>query len=102
MLQSCDGAHRIFPAWPKALAARFDGFRAEGAFLVSASWANGQVTSLAILSEKGAACKLYPLCPNGFRVADAAGKEIPTAPDAFGRIEFPTSPGMTYRVSPLY
>ena len=40
--------------------------------------------------------------PNGFRVSDAAGKEIPTTLDAFGRVEFPTSPGTEYRLSPLY
>jgi len=102
MLQSWDGALRIFPAWPKNLDARFSGFRAEGAFLVSAAWSAGRVTSLEIRSEQGAACALYPLCPKGFRVADATGKEIPAAADAFGRTTFPTSPGMTYRVSPLY
>ena len=43
MLQSWDGALRIFPAWPRTVDARFENFRAEGAFLVSASWSQGQV-----------------------------------------------------------
>ena len=41
MLQSWDGALRIFPAWPRAVDARFENFRAEGAFLVSAAWSQG-------------------------------------------------------------
>ena len=65
MLQSWDGALRIFPAWPGTVDARFENFRAEGAFLVSASWSQGQVQSLEILSERGARCQLYSPWPGG-------------------------------------
>jgi hypothetical protein len=102
MLQSWDGALRVFPAWPKGLAARFDGFRAEGAFRVSASWADGQVKSLTVWSEKGAPCKIYPPCQKGIRVADSSGNEIPVAHDGYGRAEFATTPGCEYRLTCLY
>jgi len=102
MLQSWDGALRVFPAWPKGLEARFDGFRAEGAFLVSAYWADGQVRSLKIRSEKGAPCRIYPPRPDGIRVIDAANKEIPVTKDAYGRAEFATVPAGEYHVTFSY
>lgn len=98
MLQSWDGALRIFPAWPKNLDARFESFRAEGAFLVSAVWSQGRVTSLSISSEKGSPCRVYSPWPQGFRVTDVSGKEIVQTHDVFGRPEFATQPGMKYRL----
>ena len=53
MLQSFGGVLRLFPAWPREVAASFTTFRTEGAFLVSASWAEGSVASAEIRSEKG-------------------------------------------------
>ena len=102
MLQSWDGALRIFPAWPKELAARFDNFRAEGAFLVSASWADGRVQSVIVRSEKGSPCKLYPPCPKGIRVVESSGKEIPLSQDVYGRTEFATVSGGVYRITSPY
>ena len=102
MLQSWDGALRIFPAWPKEVAARFDTFRAEGAFLVSASWVQGQVKSLTILSEKGTPCRIYPLSPGGIRVVDSSNKEVSVGSDPYGRAEFATQPGKKYHVRFLY
>jgi hypothetical protein len=102
MLQSWDGALRVFPAWPKGLAARFNKFRAEGAFLVSASWEEGQVKSLTIFSEKGSPCKLYPPSVNGIRVVDASGKEVPVTQDSYGRAEFSTVSAGVYRVTFRY
>ncbi len=98
MLQSWDGALRIFPAWPKSLDARFDNFRAEGAFLVSAAWSQGQVNELTIRSEQGAPCRIYSPWPRGIRVIDSAGHEIAVTADAYGRPEFATQPGTQYRV----
>jgi hypothetical protein len=100
MLQSWDGTLRIFPTWPKKLDARFENFRAEGAFLVSAAWAQGQVAELAIRSERGAPCRIYSPWPRGIRVTDSGGREIAAKADAYGRPEFATQPGMQYRVQP--
>ena len=100
MLQSWDGALRIFPAWPKNLDARFESFRAEGAFLVSAAWSQGQVAELSVRSERGATCRIYSPWPRGIRVSDSAGREIAAGADPYGRPEFATQPGMQYKVQP--
>ena len=99
MLQSWDGALRIFPAWPRALDASFGTFRAEGAFLVSASWSRGAVTSLEVRSEKGGRCRLYPPWPGGIIVADGEGRPVEAAADAWERTGFDTRPGGFYRIS---
>jgi len=101
MLQSWDGALRIFPAWPDHLAARFDDFRAEGAFLVSGSWAAGKVTGLKIVSEQGEDCFLYSPWKSGVAVFDSAGQRVPTKLDSDGRVGFATGRGGTYRLEAL-
>jgi hypothetical protein len=98
MLQSWDGALRVFPAWPKNLDARFENFRAEGAFLVTAAWSQGQVTSLLVHSENGTPCTLYSPWPKGIRVTDATGNEVATTSDPYGRPTFPTRPTVEYRL----
>jgi hypothetical protein len=100
MLQSWDGGLRIFPAWPKTIDASFQTLRAEGAFLVTAAHSGGHITSLEILSERGAACRLYPPWPGAIRVRDAAGRSVPLGTDRFGRLQFATQPGQRYLVSP--
>ena len=98
IMQSWDGALRIFPAWPKNIDARFENFRAEGAFLVSAAWSKGRVTTLSLHSEKGSPCRVYSPWPKGFQVTDVSGKEIALTADPYGRPEFATQPGMEYRL----
>ena len=100
MLQSWDGALRVFPAWPRALEARFETLRAEGAFLVTASWSGGRVTSLEVHSEKGATCCLYSPWPSGIQVVDEAGRPVAVAADPYGRPSFPTRAGGNYTVKP--
>jgi hypothetical protein len=101
MLQSWDGALRVFPAWPRGIDAQFKGLRAEGAFLVSAAWLQGRVTALSVRSEKGNPCKLYSPWVNGFRVIDRSAKEVKVGQDVFGRPEFATQSNMEYRIEPL-
>jgi hypothetical protein len=100
MLQSWDGALRVFPAWPRAVDARFEDFRAEGAFLVSAAWSGGRVQSLDIVSERGAGCRLYPPWPEGVQVLNEAGQTVECQAGEYGRISFATRPGGRYRASP--
>lgn len=100
MLQSWDGALRVFPAWPKGLDARFQDFRAEGAFLVSAAWSQGRVASLEIVSEKGAPCRLYSPWSGGVKVSDQNGRAIAVTVDTFGRPEFATRPAVRYTLAP--
>ncbi|MCR4413337.1 MAG: GH116 family glycosyl-hydrolase [Thermoguttaceae bacterium] len=100
MLQSWDGALRIFPAWPRTVDARFENFRAEGAFLVSAAWSKGRVQSLDIVSQRGARCRLYSPWPEGAKVTDDAGSQVTCGADAYGRLEFATEAGKRYRLFP--
>ena len=54
LLQSHTGIVKIFPAIPKNWKnVRFENLRAQGAFLVSATMQNGQVSYVKIVSEKG-------------------------------------------------
>ncbi len=58
LLQSHDGTLRLFPNWPSDRRAEFRTLRAVGAFLVSASLANGTVEWVEIGSEAGATLRL--------------------------------------------
>ena len=84
LLQSWDGAIRIFPRWPSQIDVGFRDFRAEGAFLVSASMENDKVTRFRIKSLKGGVCRVHGV----WTVTDSAGRLITTERDAFGRLTF--------------
>ncbi len=99
MLQSWDGALRIFPAWPKDLDARFENFRAEGAFLVTAAWAKGRVDTLRILSEKGGECRLYAPWSAGIRVQDGKANTVIAAREGTV-LRFQTEPSVGYEITP--
>jgi len=101
LLQSFGGVLRIFPAWPLDEATEFRTFRAEGAFLVSASWSQGQVQSLEIFSEHGARCQMYSPWPNGLAVLDGTGQLVKCTTDQFGRIGFPTQASAKYQLRPV-
>ncbi len=53
LMQSYAGEVRFFPNWPDSLDASFRTLRAAGAFLVSAEYRDGAVTTIEITSEKG-------------------------------------------------
>lgn len=60
LLQSHTGIIRVFPALPEYWQnASFRNMRAMGAFLVSASYKDGAVERISILSEKGGTMKLF-------------------------------------------
>ena len=58
LLQSHQDVIHIFPDWPKDKDARFDKFRAHGAFLVTAAFEDGGVRRVRIVSERGTPCTL--------------------------------------------
>ncbi len=98
MLRSWDGALGVFPAWPRGLDASFETFRAEGAFLVSAAWSKGEVTSLEIRSERGGRCRLYPPWAGGIRAVDEGGREVEVTAEPWGRAGFDARSGGAYRI----
>jgi len=58
LMQSWEGVIRLFPAWPVRVDASFTTFRAEGAFLVSASLKGGVIKGVSIFSEAGGPCSI--------------------------------------------
>jgi len=100
MLQSWDGVIRLFPAWPKDRNGRFETLRAEGAFLVSAAWREGQVESLSILSERGKRCRVASPWPGGLEVVDSSGRPVGTTVESENIACFDTEPGGQYELRP--
>lgn len=101
MLQSWGGILRIFPAWPTDIEASFRTFRTEGAFLVSASWADGEVTSAEIFSEVGGRCRLYTPWAEGMTVTDVTdnNQQVTVVAEQEGVVHFETQSGHTYKLS---
>ena len=93
-MTSWDGAIRLFPRWLKDRDVAFTRWRAEGAFLVSATQKRGHVTRFEIESEKGADCLVW----GDWSVLDAQGAPVATDHDEFGRLRFRTVPDGRYRL----
>jgi hypothetical protein len=105
LLQSYGGVLRVFPCWPAEVAAGFTTFRAEGAFLVSASWKDGRVTALEILSEKGGPCRVVAPWSEGLRVETVSAESVEVTPVgvkpwAEGILLFETAAKTRYRLRP--
>jgi hypothetical protein len=98
MLQSWDGAIRVFSCWPDDLPASFTTLRAEGAFLVSAAWRDGQVQSLAIESERGKRCRIVNPWDDQVTVTITDGKTVETTVEEDNVICFDTTAGLKYEV----
>jgi len=91
LMQSYDGTIRLFPNWPMERPAAFRTLRAVGAFLVSASCANGQVNGVEILSEAGSPLRVLNPWKSGAEVLSGSVKR--TVEAEF--IELATTPGET-------
>lgn len=100
MLQSWDGILRVFPAWPRDLDARIENLRAEGAFLVSATWNKGKVTSFEVFSERGQPCRVYVPWETGMQVVDSTARIVNVIPQPEGFVTFATRPGIRYTLQP--
>lgn len=94
LLQSWDGAIRIFPRWKMDVDIGFRDFRAEGAFLVSAALEKGTITRFRIKSLMGEDCLVH----GDWIVTDARGAVIGQTRDKFGRIRFKTVKGARYEL----
>lgn len=76
LMQSYEGVIRLFPCWNKKNDASFENLRADGAFLVSASLSNGEISSVKIKSLKGRPCTVC--CENVTSIkSEKDNKEIP-------------------------
>lgn len=98
-LQSHTGVLRVFPAVDRDYTGRFEDYRAEGAFSVSAEMENGRITRLEIRSLAGKPCRLARPWTGEVRVREAVTqKEVP-AQATDQQVVFETQPGTTYNVT---
>lgn len=102
LMQSWSGVIELFPGWPRHLDAAFETLRAEGAFLVTAAWQGGRVTSVEIISEAGAACALRNPWPGRAVMIHEVetGTAHPIQEEEGGSFCFPTRSGHRYRLIP--
>lgn len=98
MLQSYGGVVRIFPQWPAKVPASFENLRAEGAFLVSARWAEGAVAEASLRSEKGGPCEVFSPWREGLTAVTTDGKPVPVEKLEGGVFRFQTEAGGTYKL----
>jgi uncharacterized protein (TIGR02145 family) len=97
MLQSQEGFLRLFPAWPKKQA-KLVRLRAQGAFLVSSELANGEVSYVEIISEKGKDCSVRNPWPGkSVSVTDSNRLQVEYS-TAGDKITFSTQPGKSYTI----
>jgi hypothetical protein len=96
LMQSYNGTIRLFPNWPLDRPAAFTTLRAVGAFLVSASCANGEISQVEILSEAGSALRMMNPWKAGARVITGAGETVMKGE----KIETPTKAGETVFLLP--
>jgi alpha-L-fucosidase 2 len=96
LLQSQGEVMRLFPAWPRDMAARFRGLPARGGFLVSAQWHPQRGLSADITSVAGEPCRIR--WPQDQLPSVTLGGQ-PTSVRREGRdIVFDTDPGAHYRL----
>ena len=89
-LQSHQGVVRVFPDWDPRMDCSYENLRADGAFLVSATYKNGGARSARIVSEKG--MPLRVVFPAAAFTAEINGKPASlTAQDLYKGIN--TAPG---------
>jgi hypothetical protein len=100
LLQSYGGVLRLFPCWPASHQASFTTLRAEGALLVSAGIAGGQVSEVEVRSERGAPCRFYSPWPGRPKVTDGDGREVALSGPQDGIWRFETVAGGVYRLGP--
>jgi hypothetical protein len=93
LLQSVDNKIRLFPCWPADQDAAFSRMRAQGGFIVSASFKNGKVESASI--ESVANKQLVLLSP--WKTMRVNGRPVEIGKDGLVRID--TRPGDVLEIS---
>jgi hypothetical protein len=89
---------RLFPVWPRDRDASFYQIRVEGAFLVSAKLAGGEVGGVTVLSEQGRDLHLLnPWKGRKIKVKSTDGEQLYEGE----RVRITTGKGVTYRLTPV-
>ena len=89
---------RLFPAWPKAVDARFANLRQFGAFLVASELKGGVVQYVKITSERGRDCTLVNPWPGKAVIVYRDGKKVQTLKG--DRLVMKTEAGATVVLGP--
>ncbi|HOF39951.1 MAG TPA: hypothetical protein PLD73_07740 [Candidatus Hydrogenedentes bacterium] len=95
LLQSVGDVLRLFPAWPGHRAARFTRLRAQGGFLVSAVFEDGQTRDLTIESTVGGVLRIQAPWPKTDALTDAGWSLCD--PDERGIVQINTMSGQILR-----
>ena len=99
LIQSYDGIINLFPNWDMSVDASFSTLRTQGAFLISASVKDGEVSPVTCLSERGnTLCLDNPWEVDNVTVTPSNGSPF-TVIASNGQIHFNTIPGVTYTIS---
>jgi len=99
LMQSHDSFIRLLPALPEEWKdGEFDGLCARGGFELGFAWSDGKVTHARVLSKAGEVCRIKPGW-NAKVTCDGADVQTVASPD--GVVQFPTTRGKTYLLSPL-
>jgi alpha-L-fucosidase 2 len=98
LIQSHTGEIELLPALPSNwLNGNIKGLCARGAFDVDIQWQDGKLVSAKLLSKKGTTCLLRTSIPLN---VTSNGKKITTTQPDEGLIQFNTTSGRTYQLSP--
>lgn len=99
LMQCYDGTIRLFPNWNTDVPARFHTLRAQGAFLISASAADGVVGDVEVMSERGGTCAMINPWNTETVSITSSGRTFRVKTDNSGIIRFDTKPGDTYIIT---
>ena len=101
LMQSHNGYIELLPAIPEKWDdGTFTGLVAEGNFEISASWNNGLVNTVNIISNKGERASVkYPSIANAIVVSASDGKSVPFSVTGKDIITFDTKSGENYVIS---
>lgn len=99
LMQSYNGVINLFPNWDMSVDASFSTLRSQGAFLISASVCDGDVSAVTCHSEKGNMFRMYSPWTTDVVVVTASDGQRVNAKLNDNIIEFPTTSGQTYKIS---
>ncbi|MFH4967458.1 glycoside hydrolase N-terminal domain-containing protein [Gaetbulibacter sp. M240] len=99
LLQSHEGYIHVLPTLPKEWnTGKFHGLVARGNFEITASWENGSVKSLTVLSNKGGKCRIKCDRMVDFIIRDQSGNKILYQRESGNIISFNTKKGEEYKI----
>jgi hypothetical protein len=101
LLQSHEDVIELLPALPAAWSkGAFDGLVARGNFVISAQWADSELSGIEVTARSGGVCRLKFPAAKAARVADASGEPIAVRTAGDDTLEFPMEVGQKVSIQP--